>query len=196
MSEKRTCSIEGCENGGKIARGWCGTHYKHWRLYGDPLMVPPVPTPEERFWSKVDKAGPDGFHSQTGENLGACWLWTGALNSQNGQGYGVAWAVGRLVVAHRCSYEMLTGPIPEGLQIDHLCRVRTCVNPDHLEPVTKRENGRRGLGGVLKTHCPAGHEYSPENTFVDHQGHRFCRACKRDRERRYYRQGQKTGARA
>ena len=76
----------------------------------------------------------------------------------------------------------MVGPIPEGLVIDHLCRVRDCVNPAHLDVVTTGENTRRGLRGVLTTHCPKGHAYDELNTFI-HHGSRDCRACARERKR-------------
>ncbi len=164
MSAKRTCSIEGCERR-HYGRGWCDMHYQRWRKHGDPLWAPP--TPSARFWENVDLEGPDG-----------CWLWTGTTN---GVGYGQLWVEGRRVYAHRFSYELLVGLIPAGLQLDHLCRVRHCVRPDHLEPVTRRENILRGEAPsarcAAKTHCPAGHEYSPENTYV-YRGARQCRACR------------------
>jgi hypothetical protein len=80
------------------------------------------------------------------------------------------------------AYEWLVGPIPDGFQIDHLCRVRNCVAPDHLEAVTQQENLRRGEAGAnnkIKTHCPHGHEYTPENTLVNRSGSRVCVICKR-----------------
>jgi hypothetical protein len=177
---KATCSIDGCEERHE-ARGWCNMHYRRWRAHGDPLRVR---TPESLFWAKVDKFGPDGFHSQTGENLGPCWLWQGAPDSY---GYGQMRIDGRLVKAHRFAYELLVGPIPEGLEPDHLCRVHHCVHaPEHLEPVTHAENMRRGFWSA-KTACPQGHEYSPDNTFT-YRGMRYCRECKRHRDRHYYRQ--------
>jgi hypothetical protein len=157
-------------------------HYMRWQAHGDPLWRPS--TPEDRFWAKVNKNGPDGFHSQTGENLGPCWLWTA---STSGKGYGkmgVGGRKGHQVYAHRFSYELLVGPIPPGLELDHLCRVHHCVRPDHLDPVPHQENALRGLRGVLTTHCPAGHAYSPENTYVN-GGKRFCRACQRARDAAY-----------
>ena len=112
-----------------------------------------------------------------------CWHWTG---SRDGAGYGrlsdplrpKSGSMG----AHRLSYEMFVGPIPEGLHIDHLCRVPRCVNPEHLEPVTQRENTLRGIGqGALnarKTHCHRGHEYTPENTYHNRSGlWRHCKTC-------------------
>lgn len=124
--------------------------------------------PVPRFWSKVDLDGPGG-----------CWLWTAG---DNGEGYGRFWTGTGSMQAHRFAYELLVGPIPEGLQIDHLCRVRRCVNPAHLEPVTQRENILRGTSpqakNATKTHCPKGHPYNEENTRW-HRGSRYCRVCPR-----------------
>jgi len=116
-----------------------------------------------------------------------CWQWTGATNKG---GYGSLRWEGRFPYAHRVVYELLVGPIPKGMQLDHLCRNRACVRPDHLEPVTCRENVLRGDGiaanNARKTHCPQGHEYTEENTYVNH-GRRFCRMCGRDHFNRWYR---------
>lgn len=105
-----------------------------------------------------------------------CWEWT-ASRFRNGYGQG------NRTVAHRVVYELLVGPVPEGLDLDHLCRNRGCVNPGHLEPVTRRENLRRGetlpAANAIKTHCNTGHEFSEENTYVDALGKRHCRACRR-----------------
>ena len=94
--------------------------------------------------------------------------------------------------AHRYAYEELVGPIPEGLQLDHLCRNRSCVNPDHLEPVTCRENLRRGetlnAANLAKTHCPAGHPYAGENLSITAKGFRECIECGRTRSREFQRQ--------
>lgn len=123
-------------------------------------------TVEGRFWSKVNKDGPNG-----------CWEWTAALD---GGGYGKLYVQGKYLVAHRLSYEWLVGPIPQGFTIDHLCRNERCVNPEHLEPVTHRENLRRGSGyaglNARKTHCPQGHPYAGDNLVRDAQGRR-CRVC-------------------
>jgi hypothetical protein len=122
---------------------------------------------ETLFWAKVDKS--DG-----------CWDWTGYKTAT---GYG---RVQGTKYAHRVAYELQVGPIPDGLEIDHLCRNRGCVNPAHLEVVTHQENQLRGNGpcglNARKTHCPRGHEYTEKNTRV-YQGHRMCRTCRRDDER-------------
>jgi HNH endonuclease len=128
----------------------------------------------ERFRSKVS------VNEQTG-----CWEWTAA--TRHG-GYGNHWggvSTGKFLAAHRYSYETLVGPIPDGLQLDHLCRVRGCVNPEHLEPVTCRENLLRGetftAKNAGKTHCPAGHEYESDNVNLSAKGQRHCRACRSER---------------
>ncbi len=121
----------------------------------------------DRFWMKVDKTG-------------ACWLWTAAKIKA---GYGVINEKGTLIYAHRLSYELAKGKIPKGLHLDHLCRVTLCVNPDHLEAVTPRENLNRGVGfsGVnsRKTNCFRGHPLAGENLYVRPGGGRMCRECRR-----------------
>lgn len=174
---KGTCSIEGCERP-HYGRGWCRRHYMRWRNYGDPQAEFQRPTAEERFWAKVDRRGPD-----------ECWPWTAGLW---GGGYG-AFAMPsygnryRNVYAHRFAYELLVGPIAEGMVIDHLCRNRACVNPAHLEPVTKRENTLRGTSPIANnrrlTHCRRGHPFDAANTFIDLGGNRHCRACGAERAR-------------
>lgn len=111
-----------------------------------------------------------------------CWEWQGCTNAS---GYGTIRRNQKTQLAHRYFYINLKGVIPEGLQLDHLCRVRNCVNPEHLEPVTKAENQRRGY--ILKTHCKQGHEYTPENTIKrsDNNGRR-CKTCVKIKERRRY----------
>lgn len=108
-----------------------------------------------------------------------CWLWSGP---QAGKGYGVmSISKHRLVYVHRLAYETANGPVPEGLEIDHLCNTRLCVRLDHLEAVTHVENVRRA--NERRTHCKSGHEFSPANTYVWKDGSRKCRACDRDRAR-------------
>jgi hypothetical protein len=117
-----------------------------------------------------------------------CWEWQGTLDSY---GYGVV-KIGskldgtrRMVKVHRMAYEALQSPIAEGLVIDHLCRNKVCYNPSHLEPVTPGENSRRR--NLAITHCPKGHEYTPENTYI-WRGMRDCRACSRLRSQQRRRQ--------
>ncbi len=116
-----------------------------------------------------------------------CWIW---LGSRSTKGYGRVSVSGRTQQAHRVVYEALVGPIPEGLQLDHLCRNRSCVNPAHLEPVTCSENIRRGVNlaayRAAQTHCLRGHEFTPENTRLKPQGWRVCRTCHREDAKRRY----------
>lgn len=127
----------------------------------------------ERFWSKVDKNGPNG-----------CWLWLGAPTRGGYAQFQVGYKNHRV---HRYAYEQLVGPIPDGFQLDHLCRVRNCVNPAHLEPVTQAENIRRGYSeaglNARKTHCKRGHEFTEANTIRRSDGGRACRECQRAHQR-------------
>ena len=123
-----------------------------------------------------------------------CWLWIGAIGST---GYGNFKNGNRTVKAHRFSYELAKGKIPDGLHLDHLCRVSCCVNPNHLEPVTPKENIRRGIGvgkvigeiwkleNLSKTHCPHGHPYYGKNLYLTPAGKRQCRKCKCANQKKY-----------
>lgn len=109
-----------------------------------------------------------------------CWLWTGAKC----KGYGAISRTGTrrdMASAHIVAHELFIGPVPKCYEVDHLCRVPACVNPDHLEAVEHRENTLRGLRGKLLTHCPQGHPYNKQNTYLWH-GYRHCRACRKERE--------------
>lgn len=119
----------------------------------------------------VDKIEPE-------PNTG-CWLWMG---SQCRGGYGKVWCVPEVgELAHRVSYVLLKGPISDELEIDHLCRVRQCANPDHMEPVTRQENIRRARNyNRDKTQCLRGHVFSLENTYHV-RGERVCRVCANER---------------
>ena len=127
------------------------------------------------FWSRVSSTG----------SVTECWLWHGGLDSS---GYGLVKHNGRTMGAHRLAYLTLIGPVPDGLVIDHICGVRTCVNPWHMEPVTILENVRRGRSGQFqknKTKCKHGHDYLPGNLYVTPLGKRMCRTCSREASRRY-----------
>lgn len=140
------------------------------------------PTPStQRFWALVNKNGPVPEYAP---HLGPCWLWLAHTSSEH---YGHFKIGGRPTLAHRWAYKTLVGPIPEGLQIDHLCRVRHCVNPEHMEPVTPLVNTRRGETGqknARKTHCPLDHPYDDKNTRRNPRGDRICRQCHREDEQR------------
>lgn len=129
---------------------------------------------EADFWRKVDKEAPNG-----------CWQW---LGSQGAKGYAQWHIAGKIIYVHRYAYNVLVGEIPPELIIDHLCRNRSCVNPEHIELVTQRENILRGIGlaaqGSVATHCPQGHPYDDQNTYI-YQGRRYCRACGRQRTSNY-----------
>jgi hypothetical protein len=140
-------------------------------------------TESERFWEKVNKVP------------GGCWEWTASTAKGYGH-FGVGGRNGSTIYAHRWAYEHLVGPIPKGLQIDHaVCQNKICVNPDHLEPVTPKENTRRYLESKgwkknnaqsRRTHCPHGHPYSGENLKIDvTTGQRICRECRKKVDRAY-----------
>lgn len=130
---------------------------------------------EERLWGPA-VAGPFG-----------CVIWTGS--TQHHRGYGRMSVGGVPRYTHALAYEELVGPIPDGLVLDHLCRRPACINPFHLEPVTRGENTRRGVGPTAvnaeKTRCVNGHEFTPENTIARPKGRRGCRACGVLTSRRY-----------
>ncbi len=105
----------------------------------------------------------------------ACWLWTGSTS----RGYGQMWDGQRVRLAHIVAYELFNGPVLDGLELDHLCRVHACANPDHLEAVPHRENVLRGDATRRKTHCPQGHPYDEANTYVDPRGSQRCIECRR-----------------
>ena len=139
---------------------------------------------EDRLWPKVNKNGP-----VVQPELGPCWEWT-AMKSHDG--YGLLGRGGRdagQIYVFRWLYEQKYGPLPPGFEPDHLCRNRACVNPDHMEAVTHRDNLLRGetliAEQVKRTHCPRGHPYDEVNTFI-RDGSRRCRECSREQGRERY----------
>lgn len=166
----KVCRIAEC---GKptVCRQLCHGHYARLRRYGRPEKE----TLKEKVMRNftVNEAG--------------CWIWSMGISFY---GYGQIKWKREQKPAHRASWEVLRGPIPAGLQIDHLCRNRACINPDHLEPVTQRVNGLRGFGmgaqNARKTHCKQGHAFSGENVEIrkDNGGGRRCKICKRTASRK------------
>jgi len=166
-SEDDLCEADGCTRQPKSA-GLCPNHYARKSRYGDPLGLAPRPTVADRLWARVERT--DG-----------CWTWAEGTKTKGG--YGLLKVDGRMHLAHRVAYRLLVGEIPDGLELDHLCRNRACVRPDHLEPVTRQENVLRGEGtaaiNARKTHCKRGHPLSGENLLIVNRGTaRACRTCR------------------
>lgn len=190
----RICSVPNCPHPA-VTRGWCGGHYRRWRMKGHPgttLLAPRISSPLESFRAKYRILDVPGHGMVT-----PCWEWT-AFVMPNGYGTfrnGSNSTHGNGGLAHRWSWLLHRGDIPNQLQLDHLCHTadpacpggacchRRCVNPDHLEPVTGRVNLHRGpttLTSIFaaKTHCPQNHLYDDVNTYWTPDGHRQCRICR------------------
>lgn len=222
----KTCSIPECDRV-VMARGWCSRHYQRWFRHGDPLLgnanverpgasrtcgncdgphyghglciacwtrmrrhgdLTPryrrvAGTAEERLLAGIDVRGSE-----------ECWPWRGKTS----RGYGRLVVDGQARQAHRLAYEHFVGPIPVGMDIDHVCHNdsgcvggpcshRRCCNPSHLEPATRAENVMRGESSAAKnsrkTYCIRGHAFTPENTLLTSLGRRECRSCRNEREK-------------
>jgi hypothetical protein len=136
----RICSVPECGREEQLRQGMCEMHYRRWRrngVAGQPGSLRIIGDDLARFWSHVTLDGP---LPERVEWLGPCWLWTGAINDK---GYGLTRVTRRTLRAHQWSFAMFVGPVPDGLELDHLCRNTACVRPSHLEPVTTSENVRR-----------------------------------------------------
>jgi hypothetical protein len=162
------CSVDGCSRK-KAAFGWCLAHYKRWRRRGSVHDI----TPEERFFARVT------------DDASGCWRW----KRPGSNGYGQFWETKHAPrLAHRWAFEFMRCEIPDGLELDHLCRNRSCVNPWHLEPVTRAVNVQRTY-----VTCPNGHAYDEANTETHSRGHRQCKRCRIDREHRARRPAHQGG---
>lgn len=145
--------------------------------WGDPRIP-------ARIWEKISPEPNTG-----------CWLWTGYVQEwKDGDGYEQTWFDGKLLRPHVVMYKYFKGEIPSGLDLDHLCRVRCCCNPDHLEPVSRSENNKRGTVGqnmkdlwAKAEKCQRGHLRTPDNIIVN-KGYKLCKACRNARTR-WYRAG-------
>lgn len=190
-----TCSC-GCGRTGPAgARGWLKSCHGRWIRHGRPVEGPPLPL---HMQPRVNREGMNwrdhlsawGYARTVLDRLmsnidmaGDCWIWKRSLTDD---GYGQISVMRGMIGCHRVSYHLFVGEVPDGLELDHLCRVRACCNPWHLEPVTGDENYRRGIAAVVagshqrsKTHCLKGHPYDEANTYVHPvTGHRWCRACR------------------
>jgi hypothetical protein len=176
------CQATDCDRPARERRRECAMHSSRRLRRGSHSL----PSLWERLNSFTNQCGPTPLHRP---DLGACWIFTGA---KVGGGYGIiALGDGTMRVAHRVSYELYVGPIPEGLVLDHLCVVPACVNPGHLEPVTQRENLRRrdayhGMATALDA-CKNGHPFDEKNTSYTgpNKEWRVCRTCKRESRAQY-----------
>lgn len=164
------CSIPNCKED-YVGKGFCEFHYRRNKRYGDPLYL----GRPRRCWSLEQK-----FNHYVGSKKD-CWEWKGQIDPN---GYS---KLGSLY-AHVISYELHVEKKKKGMDLDHLCRNRSCVNPKHLEQVTRRVNVLRGIGvtaiNAKKTHCVRGHEFSKENTRIYYGTNRWCIACERIRDRK------------
>lgn len=165
----KLCTIAEC-SAVHLCKGMCRKHYSRVRRSGTTEIIPMDPM--SQFLRNTHKTE-------------TCWLWTGYVSPEN---RGVINFKEGKKFAYRLGYELLVGPIPEGLTLDHLCVNPQCVNPDHLEPVTGGENSLRGSGPAAnnkrKTHCHKGHPFAGDNLYTKPNGRRCCRRCAADYAKR------------
>lgn len=192
LARDLVCEADGCGDPQYI-KGYCIRHDARIRTYGslaggfyefDPLARPDKAlTKAERFWRRVDFAGPT---PEARPELGPCWLWR---LSGHGAGYGQTFLFPKVATgAHRVAWHLSGYPLIPGMELDHLCRNPGCLRPTHLEQVTKLENMLRGNGwsgrNARKTECPKGHPYDTANAIINDRGHRKCRRCANDKDDR------------
>lgn len=157
MKVAQKCRDAQCSRKAKH-REMCGMHYQRYMLSGGHRL-----DHLDRLFSKIEIY----------EN--GCWIWQGSRDSH---GYGrTNIGKGKIKNTHVLFFTWLVGEVPKGLELDHLCMTQSCVNPDHLEPVTHAENIRRWAASLNITHCPQGHKYDGNNTYVNPLGRRICRIC-------------------
>lgn len=193
----KRCADCGAPRAKGFARGRC------WRCYNEHVRT----LKANGTFVPLVAPGPVGERllSKTTPGYGGCVVYTGGVNKS---GYGVIGHEGKSLGTHRVAYELLVGPAPEGMVLDHLCHTRDlscvggddclhrrCINPHHMEPVPPGENARRGRSAEsAKTHCPQGHPYDEANTYLSPQGSRVCRACHRAAVSTAYRASRPAGA--
>lgn len=173
-----TCTIDGCTRMHR-GRGYCQTHYMRWFHHGDPL----------HRVNRLRGTAKERLSNMTDQDSNGCIVWRGAVDKR---GYGrIVDDSGWHDMAHRLSYKLNVGDIPEGLVIHHKCYNTRCVNPDHLEPTTHNDNiinkGKTNAAYLnsVKTHCIRGHEFTDENTYMSKDNHRTCKLCHKRRVRDY-----------
>lgn len=174
MTHRGFCAVPNC--GSPIDyRDWCDKHYQRWLKHGDPTVT-------KLEWDPIVRLKRDVAYTASG-----CWIYNG--KDPCSSGYQRWYVGGKRYLVHRWTYEHFVGPIPDGHQIDHLCRVPPCCNPEHLRPLTPRQNALLSptaapAVNARKTHCKRGHLFDKTNTRIERNGARQCRACINERARR------------